>query len=55
MYFAYGADGTILSMGRIIWQGVEYVLRSMWDTAQRGDAILREVREGYRGGRGGGP
>ena len=46
--------GTNWRPRRIIWQGVDHVLRSMRDPAHPGWAILHEVWEGHTGGRSGG-
>ena len=43
--------GTNWRVGRIIWQGVDHVLRPMREPAHPWGAILHEVREGGTAGR----
>src|SRR5437588_615875 len=45
--------GTNWRVGRIIWQGVDHVLRPMRKPAHPWGTILHEVREGGPAGRGG--
>jgi hypothetical protein len=46
-----GSRGTNWRAGRIIWQGVDYVLRRMREPTHPGGTILHEVREGRTTGR----